>query len=165
MANQKQPIELIVANGKKHLTKAEINNRRKSEIKAPNDKIRAPNYLSKSQKKEFNRIAKQLKDLKIMTNLDCDALARYVIAQESYNRYSAAIEALWATVSDGSAEILQISEYLKDFENLRDKAFKQCRQLAADLGLSIAPRCRIAVPKKDEDKPPTDEEKLFQAAL
>ena len=42
MAGKKQPIELVVANGKKHLTKSEIEERKSQEIQAPNDKIKAP---------------------------------------------------------------------------------------------------------------------------
>jgi len=31
-----------------------------------------------------------------------------------------------------------------------DKAFKQCRQSANDLGLTISSRCRLVVPKVEE---------------
>jgi hypothetical protein len=37
MARPRQPIELVVSNGKKHLTKSEIEERKKSEVKAPAD--------------------------------------------------------------------------------------------------------------------------------
>ena len=76
MPKQREPIDLVLAKGKKHLTKAEIKERRNSEIKVPHDKVKPPEYLNKSQKKQFDEISKGLIDLKIMTNLDCDALAR-----------------------------------------------------------------------------------------
>ena len=80
----KQPINLIMAKGKKHLTKEEINNRKTAEIKAPSDKIRAPSYLDKDLKREFNKLAKQLKEIDIMSNLDIDALASFIIARKLY---------------------------------------------------------------------------------
>lgn len=51
MAKQKLPIEVIKARGRKHLTKSEIAEREASQIKANFDKIRAPSYLTKEQKK------------------------------------------------------------------------------------------------------------------
>ena len=53
MAGQRQPIELVVAKGKKHLTKAEIEERKRTEVKAPADKVTAPPYLTPEQKKKF----------------------------------------------------------------------------------------------------------------
>lgn len=154
MPGQRQPIELLLIKGKKHLTKAEIEERRSREIRAPSDKVKAPSYLDKAAKKEFNRIAKELLDIGIMTNLDVDALARFVIARRMY--------------LDVTRELLQMSphhpEYL-DLLQAQDKLFKQCRQSAGDLGLTISSRCRLVVPKKEEPKPKTEEEKLFGGRL
>lgn len=55
MAGQRQPIELVIANGKKNLTKAEIQERRDSEVKPITDNIIAPSYLTKKQKKRLLR--------------------------------------------------------------------------------------------------------------
>ena len=57
MARPRQPIDLIVAKGKKHLSKAEIEERRKQEVKASDDNIEAPSYLPNNLKEEFNKIA------------------------------------------------------------------------------------------------------------
>lgn len=51
MAGQRQPIALVQAKGKKHLTKAEIEERQRTEVKAAADKVTAPQYLSQTQKK------------------------------------------------------------------------------------------------------------------
>ena len=51
MAKQKLPIEVIKARGRKHLTKSEIAEREAGQIKANFDKIRAPSYLTKEEKK------------------------------------------------------------------------------------------------------------------
>ena len=47
MSGPRQPIELVVAKGAKHLTKAEIESRRKSEIAPLDGELTPPAYLSK----------------------------------------------------------------------------------------------------------------------
>ena len=46
MSGPRQPIELVVAKGAKHLTKAEIESRRKSEIAPLDGELTPPAYLS-----------------------------------------------------------------------------------------------------------------------
>ena len=137
----KQPINLIVAKGKKHLTKEEINNRKSTEIKAPSDKIRAPSYLDKDLKREFSKLAKQLKEIDIMSNLDVDTLASFIIARKLY------LEVTQKLI--GSPSLLLD----KDLVGIQDKFFKQCRAAAGDLGLTISSRCKLIVPKKEDNKP------------
>jgi len=84
MAGQRQPIALVQAKGKKHLTKAEIEERQRTEVKAAADKVTAPQYLSPTQKRTFKKIVKELRAIDLISNLDVDALARLVIAQEKY---------------------------------------------------------------------------------
>ena len=84
MAGQRQPISLVEMKGKKHLTKAEIEARKNSEVVAPNDKVKPPSYLTQDQKKRFRKLAKELLEIKLIANVDCDALARLLIAQEQY---------------------------------------------------------------------------------
>lgn len=55
MAGQRQPIALVQAKGKKHLTKAEIEERQRTEVKAAADKVTAPQYLSPTQKRTFKK--------------------------------------------------------------------------------------------------------------
>lgn len=76
MAGQRQPIALVEMKGKKHLTKAEIEARKNSEVVAPNDKVKPPSYLTQDQKKRFRKLAKELLEIKLIANVDCDALAR-----------------------------------------------------------------------------------------
>jgi len=84
MAGQRQPTDLVVMNGRKHLTKAEIEARKNAEVVAPNDKVKPPSYLTPEQKKKFRKIAKELLEIKLIANVDCDALARLLIAQDQY---------------------------------------------------------------------------------
>lgn len=48
------------------------------------------------------------------------------------------------------------TDYKKDEERLmiiQDRCMKQCRQGASDFGLTVSSRCRLAVPKPQQQKP------------
>lgn len=138
----RQPLKLLEAKGKKHLSKSEKNDRENAEIQAPADGIVAPKYLSKDQRKEFDSISKQLVELQIFSNLDCDALARYLIARDAFVKYTRMVNAIpgnWEMVNE-----------LEKAVGIQDKAFKQCRAAASDLGLTITSRCKLVIPKKEE---------------
>lgn len=155
MPNPKQPIQLIQAKGKKHLTKSEIDERTLSEPQPITDGIAPPNFLLKPQKKRFDEIANQLQDLGVMGVTDCDALARYVIAESMYEKITKLLR---------KPQILNDIEALKDYSSIQDKYFKQCRAAANDLGLSISARCRLVVPKAQE-KPPENKFNKFQSRV
>ena len=92
MAGQRQPIALVQAKGKKHLTKAEIAERERTEVKAPSDRVTPPSYLTATQKKAFRKTVKELRAIDLISNLDVEALARLVIAQEKYREGTAATD-------------------------------------------------------------------------
>lgn len=149
MAGQRQPINLLEARGKKHLTKNEIEQRKQSEITAASDAVIPPDYLSKAQAVKFDKIASELLRIDIMSNLDCDALARYIQSEDKYLRYDKLVNQTLAKA--GSFEkALDVVVVLEKFENLRDKSLKQCRAAASDLGLTISSRCKLVVPKPQE---------------
>ena len=91
MAGQRQPIALVQAKGKKHLTKAEIAERERTEVKAPSDRVTPPTYLTATQKKTFRKTVKELRANDLISNLDVEALARLVIAQEKYREVTETI--------------------------------------------------------------------------
>lgn len=170
MSGQRQPIELLLIKGNKHLTKDEVEDRKSREIRAPSDKVRAPSYLDKDMKKEFTKISKELVEVGIMTNLDVDALARFILAKKMYlqitnelllrNPITEIEEEV--TEDGGTVRVTQsVSGTYLELLQAQDKLFKQCRQSAADLGLTISSRCRLVVPKKETKQEKTEEEKLF----
>jgi P27 family predicted phage terminase small subunit len=141
MPGARQPIELIEYNGKKHLTKAEKETRAKTEVKAKNDMISAPDYLTVSQRKEFNRIATELKDIGIMSNLDCGTLGMYLQMLDRYKMLD---------IKLNDPELIDdVYEYEKVFK-LWDRAISQCQSLAKSLGMTIDSRCKLVVPHNDE---------------
>lgn len=170
MAGQRQPTELVVIKGKKHFTKAEIEERTKSEVSAPCDKVKPPGYLTSEQKKKFRKLAKELLEIKLVSNLDCDALARLLIAQEQYIEVTEKIRdtplmievPVYETMKNpNTGETEQVQVGTREVVNgerdrlmiIQDRCSKQCRQGAADFGMTVSSRCRLVVPKAQEAKP------------
>lgn len=153
MAGARQPVELIIAKGKKHLTKTEIEERLSEELTPNTDNISPPDYLTKSQTDEFINIAVELLKLKIMGNTDVDALARFIIAKDFYVH---AIKQL------RKANIKNNPDLFDKWSKIQDKYFKQCRASANDLGLSISSRCKLVVPNKEPEKPKENKFKKFK---
>ena len=148
MARPRQPIELIEAKGKKHLTKAEIEARKEAELKVDLKDVKVPNYLPKKLIDEFNEIANKLLHIGIMTELDEDCLARYLLSKQSYLQYTDMLNK--ATKKNNIQEMEKLM-------TMQDKAFKQTRAAATDLGLTIASRCKLVMP---ETKEPPKENKF-----
>ena len=148
----RQPIDLLIEKGKKHLTKEEIEYRRNTEVNVEAKDVKPPTYLSKKQKQEFNKIAKILVESVMMSELDEDCLARYLIAQTNYVQYTNELRKLNKKLlelkrADIKRKTMQeIDTYLI----YQDRALKQCRACANDLGLSISSRCKLVMPPPKE---------------
>lgn len=95
-----------------------------------------------------------------MTNLDVDALARFLYARKLYIQITdqlleqGPMKTIIVKDLDQAGNV--IGEHEKqvtndDYSELlinQDKLFKQCRQASSDLGLTISSRCRLVIPKK-----------------
>lgn len=153
MAGQRLPIGVVEARGSKHLTKAEIQERREQEIKPVTDNIIAPDYLTKKQKEEFYRIAEQLKKLKILGETDVDALGRYITANDFY---------INAVKKMRTTEVKNDPIKFTAWAKIQERYFKQCRASANDLGLSISSRCKLVVPERKSETPKENKFKKFE---
>lgn len=141
MPKQREPVELIMTKGKKHLTKSEIEFRMSTEVKPNAENITAPNWLTKKQQKQFDEYAKKLEDIGIMGDTDIDQLARYVVAQELYIKYSKELQ---------KKEVLKNPLLTEQFLKNQDKVFKQCHTIASSLGMTISSRCKLVIPHQEE---------------
>ena len=140
----KKPIDLIVAEGKTHLSKEEIERRKAEELVVPFMDVSPPYYLEDEKLKvEFMDIAAKLIELNIMTELDEDTLARYVMAKDQYVSLTRAYN---KAIKEKDVEMMY------RLQNMQDKAFKQCRSGASDLGLTITSRARLVVPQTEAPK-------------
>lgn len=150
--NQKEPIDLIIAKGKKHLTKEEIERRRETEVKVNFTDVTPPDYLTDKQKEEFIKISNILLEVGIMSELDEDCLAHYLIANTNYISYTKKLNELNnKLLRTKKAE--KKKEYMSEIDlylTYQDRALKQCRACANDLGLSISSRCKLVMPPSKE---------------
>lgn len=152
MAGQRQPIELVVKKGAKHLGKAEIEERMRTEVKPCTDNIEPPSYLTAAQKRHFLTVAEQLEKIGIMGETDAEALARYVIAESLYRQAFKDAQAFrkqykMPSGADSAAEYVMLLDKL---DKRIDRYFKQAHTAASALGLTISSRCKLVVPQTDE---------------
>ena len=154
MARPRQPIELVIANGRKNLTKAEIEERRSSEVQPCVDDIAAPSYLTASQKKRFDKISGQLMKIKIFGETDVETLARYVVIQENYEQAVKDLRAVQKQRPKGDAATVEAlvmwADMLEKLDKRVERYTKQAHTAASALGLTISSRVKLVVPVKDE---------------
>lgn len=149
MPGPRQPLALLQANGRKHLTKAETAARAAGEVHLEKPKrLSPPAWLPEDLKGDFRKIAKEILEADMgAAQLDRDTIGRLVVAQSQYAAATRMVrDLLDQENADGAAS----------WSNLQEKFFKQARACANDLGLTITSRCRLVVPKapeKPEDNP------------
>ena len=155
MPGKRQPTDLIKAKGKKHLSKAEEAQRRAEEVKVERAKTATPpKWVPEALKKDFRSLGKQLIAAGLYTKLDADTLGRYLIAHQQ-----------WLQATAETDKYLQE----KDVENadawgkLQERYFKQARNCANDMGLTVTSRCRLVVPAADPQS--TEESNPFLALI
>lgn len=153
MAGPRQPIELIIAKGAKHLGKAEIERRKAEEVGSLDGEIEPPAYLTKEQKKNFMDLAGQLQQLGIFGTTDIQELARYV---QAHTMYVMCVRQMRKKEVRNDPEIF--GEWLKHM----DRFFNQCEKSAAALGLTISSRCRLVVPAKDKPEEKSNKFEKFK---
>ena len=138
MAGPRQPTDVILANGRKHLSKAEEAERRAREVTvAPARTAKPPKWLPEQLKADFRRIGKQLIGAGIYTDLDADTLGRYLIAHQQW---------LAATKQTQKYLIALDVENAEAWSRMQERYFKQARNCANDMGLTVTSRCRLVVP-------------------
>lgn len=144
MPKNREPIDLILAKGRYHIGKDEVERRRAQEVSVPFTDVEPPEYLKgKKQRAEFMSYAEKLKAIGIFTELDVDCLARYIISKDLYLAYTSMILKLIKESDSKGAWKAQIQQ---------DKAFRQCQACARDLGLTISSRCKLTVPQVDNEE-------------
>lgn len=151
MAGARQPTALVEAKGKKHLTKAETAQRKSQEptLSAPREgegsKIRAPSWLPEWLREDFNDLRAQLVAVGIFARMDRDTLGRYLIAQ---HQFVAAMQRLNDALDSGDEEACAV------WGREQERAFRQARACATDLGLTISSRCKLVLPEGAKAKDP-----------
>lgn len=153
MAGTRQPTDVIIANGRKHLSKAEEAARRAKEISvAPAKTAKPPKWLPEQLKKDFRAIGKKLIAVGIYTDLDADTLGRYLIAHQQWLAATKQAQKYLNAMDAENAEV---------WSRLQDRYFKQARNSANDMGLTVTARCRLVVPSAGSGAQATEEVNPF----
>lgn len=168
---KKQPLAVIQGKGKsKHLTKEEIELRQNHEEKMRGsiDKVAAPSYLTAKQKREFEDLADELMSLGIFSNLDVDALARYLDSKYQYIQFVRDMKKIKPTetiqMDDGRKITVANDDYPK-LLRAKNTLFNECRAAASDLGLTISSRLKLVIPQPDNSQPKSEAERRFRDRL
>lgn len=144
MAGARQPTDLVVAKGRKHMTKAEEDARRDREvIVPPPQKVKPPKWLPKALHKEFRALGRQLLDVGLYTDLDADNLGRYLIA---HHEYLSATDEVQKALSYMPPNKMRDLEAAESWGRVQERYFKQARNCANDMGLTVSSRCRLVLP-------------------
>jgi len=118
-----QPVNLILANGRSHLSKAVIEQRNATQIKTGTKYFRCPDYVKDDVNayKRWKEVLVIYKDADYVSSGDVGVLARYCMTHSEYLRllddrkHLEALEADWSKYSDVLPEELsyQIEKILK----------------------------------------------------
>lgn len=162
MGRKAKPVKLHVVNGNKaKLSKAELEARaaKEARLKVGTDAVRPPGWLSKEGKKEFRRLAKELKAVDLISNLDVDMLAAYCDAYAKYQECTEIIatDGLQVPYTNKAGETNLIPHQLL---TKKKQLFDQMKYIAAEFGLTPSARAKLAIPR-EEEKEETDFERLF----
>lgn len=158
MPGPRQPVDVLIARGAKHLTKNEEAQRRASELNIPPaQKITPPKWLgrefpddvAKALKAEFRKLGKRLAEVGLYSELDADTLGQYLVALHQWELATRQVEQLL-----GKADYVKAAE---SWCNIQAKHFSAARRCASEMGLTISSRCRLIVPQAAEQDEPEDE--------
>lgn len=130
--------------GRKHLSKAEEAERRAGEVNVPKAKTaKPPKWLPAELTKDFRAIGRKLIAAGIYTDLDADSLGRYLVAHQHYVAATNQLNEAFAA-EEPDLEIIDA------WSKIQERHFKQARNCANDLGLTVTSRCRLVVPEANK---------------
>lgn len=149
MAGKRQPTDVVIANGRKHLSKAEEAERRAGEVNvSPAKTAKPPKWLPETLKKDFRAIGKRLIASGLYTELDADTLGRYLVAQHQWLIATAEVEKALSQKDPETGQIRKKRDLAAadSWGKIQERYFKQARNCANDMGLTVTSRCRLVVP-------------------
>lgn len=154
MSRRRKSTAELRASGSRHYSKAQLEEREALEIKPPPAKtVEPPSYLPQSLVVKFRQLAPILIRMGVLTSVDGDCLARYLIAESNYLRATQRLTSAMNTGNTVEAD---------KWSAIQDRFFKQCRAAGGDLGLTVSGRGRLELPAGIEpEEAPGEEADLF----
>lgn len=139
----------VLNNNKKNFTKNEIAERKEAETLASDGfdpmQITPPNHLNAIAKYEYRRVIKDVQKLPLR-NLDRAMLENYCLWYSIFKETSKKLN------EEGQLIFVEGLSYPHPLIKTLEKATKNIRTAASELGLTVDSRLRIYVPKKEEKK-------------
>lgn len=159
MPGKRQPTDLIEANGRKHLSRPEAEDRRDREVHVPPpERAEPPKWLPKRLHEEFREVGEVLLAAGLYAELDRDVLAQYFLSRDR-----------WLKADKKAAAAIRADDekLAREWTSVQGTYFKQARQCAEAMGLSVTSRCRIVVPAAvvNASNAPVDESDEFTRLL
>lgn len=138
MPGKRQPTALVEAKGRKHLSRSETDERLDHEVHVPPpERAAPPKWLPKRLHKEFREVGEILLAAGLYAELDRDVLAQYFLARDR-----------WLKADKKAAAAIRADDekLAREWTGVQGTYFRQARQCAESMGLSVTSRCRIVVP-------------------
>lgn len=171
MGRNAQPIDILTANGRKHLTKAEITQRKNSEIKLGDHKLKCPDFVKRDvvAYKKWKEVTKLYKDIDFVSSGDAGMLARYCMTFSEYqrlliNRKSVEVfEINWDSrwdvmfpleIRDGINRLLKLDPVLQ-LESAINKKMDMLLKMEDRLFLNPLAKVKNIPKQPKEEKPPS----------
>jgi P27 family predicted phage terminase small subunit len=171
MPNPSVPLNVMISTKKPHRSNKELEDRKKNEeeLQTSNDKVNPPTWLDTNAKKEFKKIVKELKKVKLATNLDINSLAVYADSVVKYYEFEKEVDRL-KKLLDEAYDIEDINERIKsqtqinkmiiNFSTKKLSLSDNIRKYSVEFGLTPQSRARLAIPRKKEESK-SEEEEMF----
>ncbi|ULO09661.1 phage terminase small subunit P27 family [Paenibacillus sp. 19GGS1-52] len=152
MTRPKESIEVLLAKGVSNINKEDIARRREEEaaLKPNNNKTDVPDWLTdKIARKEYRRIAKELTELNLLSNLDVTTLAQYCAAYVNYLNVSKEMEGQPFVVpmvnKTGATNMVK-----NPLISIQQQYAIEMQKYSIQMGLTIQSRLKMTPPKPEE---------------
>lgn len=157
MTRRPMPVHLHIVNeNKAHLSKDELERRKKAEesLQFKNDKIKPPQWLSDDAKRIFKKLIKEFEHNNLLTNVDVTSLAIYSDLYNDYIYCSKLIEeeGMMVEYTNKAAETNKVPHPLL---TKKKQSFESMNKIASEFGLSPVARAKLALnltPTKDDEE-------------
>lgn len=140
-----QPIDILVAKGKKHLTNEEKKRRKEGEIKIGKSKFICPEFVLKDPKalEKWTEVMGLYKDVDFVSSGDTGYIARYC---KTFSEYLKLIDRI-SRIKDISEDSCDLEDYINDSDEFDNRVKKQLMDM---ISTDAALRFEAAVNKKQD---------------
>lgn len=128
-----KPIQLHLQEGKKHLTKAEIEHRKESEVRLGDKKMKCPDFVKDDvfAYKKWKELVKLYADIDFVSSGDIGMLARYCM---TFSQYLKLLERL-KRIKDIAQEPDDVEEYIYNSEEFNARIKRQLTDMVSTDGV------------------------------